>query len=251
MSGTFKFHSQVGEVVPFQAKYAFPSQMTKVQKQVVKLTPKTGGSYTSGSAPIQIEFPSDGYLNMLNSVLLFDVQITGVDASHLPTFPKQGAHSLFRRLRILYGSMVIEDIQEYSVLTRMLIECGAQPDYTRTTGTILDGTLGHGSIFYDKGANANDTGASSSVHGSANALTSGQVNLQSTRTFALNLLSGVMTCKKLIPLKWMASQLKLELTLAPDVEAIMADLSAAAVTKPAYHLTNVCFLAELVEFDSR
>ena len=52
----------------------FPTQSTKINKQVVKLVPKNGSEFTS-SQIMRIEFPSDNYLNVLNSVLQFDVSI--------------------------------------------------------------------------------------------------------------------------------------------------------------------------------
>jgi hypothetical protein len=38
MSSTFRYHSQVNEIVPANATYTFPTQSTKVNKQVTKVT---------------------------------------------------------------------------------------------------------------------------------------------------------------------------------------------------------------------
>lgn len=51
-----------------------------------------------------------------------------------------GAHNVIKRLRIMYGSMVLEDIQEYKTLTRILFESGVDPTYMATAGSVLDGT---------------------------------------------------------------------------------------------------------------
>lgn len=89
MSSTFRYHSQVNEVVPANATYLFPTQSTKVNKQTVKLVPKNGSTFTAGQQ-VRIEFPADNYLNCLNSVLQFDLQIqrtpaivTTVDATNI------------------------------------------------------------------------------------------------------------------------------------------------------------------------
>lgn len=73
MSGTFKFHNTTNETIPFQAEYMFPTQQTKVHKHLIKLPPKNSADFKQSDI-IRIEFPSDNYMNVLNSVLQFDVQ---------------------------------------------------------------------------------------------------------------------------------------------------------------------------------
>jgi hypothetical protein len=217
MASTFKFHSQVNETVPWQAQYTFPTQATRVNKQIVKLPPKNGSSFTAGNI-VRIEFPADNYLNVLNSVLSFD--LTPTFAVSTLGLPKQGAHSLIKRLRILYGSLVLEDIQEYSTLVRIFTDLGVQPEYTSSVGAILDGM-----------GSSNGIGLTSAT----------------PRSFCLNLLSGLLTCKKLIPLKWMAAQFAIEITLNSGAEAFVA---AATTTGGTYTVDNVNFIAEMLEFDS-
>lgn len=215
---TFKFHSSIGETVPWQATYTFPTQQTKVNKHVVKIVPKNGQTYTAGNR-IRIEFPSDNYLNALNSILQFDLTVnsnaakvatdtvgaaaaagsstvtlgasagttlnqyvgsvlsikTATGQKHSATIlgyttgkvatldsslpiavdsaatytvtgatrlPQGGAHNLISRIRVLYGSLVLEDIQNYHTLVRTLFEMGVAEEYMPTSGSILDGTSG-------------------------------------------------------------------------------------------------------------
>lgn len=215
MASTFKFHSQVNETVPWQAQYTFPTQATRVNKQIVKLPPKNGSTFSAGNI-IRIEFPADNYLNVLNSVLSFDLTPTFAGTSPTMNLPKHGAHSLIKRLRILYGSLVLEDIQEYSTLVRIFTDLGVQTAYAGSIGAVLDGM------------NASLTTATA-------------------RTYCLNLLSGLLTCKKLVPLKWMAAQFAIEITLASGAEAFIANTAATGGT---YSVGNVNFIAEMLEFDS-
>ena len=219
MASTFKFHSQVNETVPWQAQYTFPTQATRINKQVVKLPPKNGATFAPGNI-IRIEFPADNYLNTLNSVLSFDITPSATSPTYL-RLQRQGAHCVIKRLRILYGSLVLEDIQEYSTLVRIFTEAGVQSDYYDSIGGILDG-------MYDTTA-------------TGNAL----VSSGTATTYCLNLLSGLLTCKKLVPLKWMAAQLAIEVTLAAADEALITD-----GTSPSYSIQNVNFIAEMLEFDS-
>ncbi len=351
MSSTFKFHSTINEVVPWQAQYAFPTQSTKIAKQTVKLVPKNGTTFDRNQI-IRIEFPSENYLNVLNSVLQFDVELDAPAAlwtstvtvgagngnivadsftrwnvllaalpqttgarpdegttstynnfpcrlvsggvtyhnvietisvtstnivieflrpwpvsiigsttvSVLPQVVMQpgGAHCHFSRLRVLYGSLVLEDIQEYDALVRMLYEAAVQRDYGSSHGQILDGMTSATPKDHGSTSNSAGLGAGPSLRpvSSAGAIAQSLYMPGRKRTFCLNLLSGLLTQKKLIPLKWMASQLVIELTVNNELAALVGTSGTpggnpiAAPSSLKYKLSDVNFIAELLEFDS-
>lgn len=390
MSSQFKYHSQVDEVVPWQATYTFPTQATKVNKQTVKIVPKNGSSYTSGNI-IRLELPSDNYLNVLNSYLQMDLQFNIVDttdktgvysgcvatcgtntatylnlltwtgtsgvisdtvagayagytiavtrptttnvapttfystiAAHsyyatgtvtelwlsqplpivvavgdyitiIPPYSLQrgGAQNLIKRLRIMYGSLVLEDILEYKSLVRIFYEAGVDPGMASGSGNILEcmaetrSTPQVPTISINEAlqssivAKATTAAAASPLAapgatiaqyqalcgalpsgvygqlaaapaitstGTIAALTATPYSSTSGRTtVCLNLLSGLLTQKKLLPLKWMASQLAIEITLSTDTDCIIAAKSASVVT---YGVSNVNLVCEMLEFDS-
>ncbi len=258
MASTFKFHSSVGEVVPWNATYTFPTQSTQVTKSVVKIPAKNGDSFKGGQI-MRIELPAEGYLNPQNSVLQLDVTVSG------GILPRGGAHNLIQRVRIMYGSMVLEDIPDYKTIVRIFTECGIQSDYNGSSGAILEGQ--HACTFADVGSNlffgghAASSNISTIVTEAASAGTAHVHNvlLPTTitsalemaaalsgdkRTYCLSLLCGLLTTKKLIPLKWMASQLALEITFASNNDALLGD------TAPDFTVESPNFIAELVEFDS-
>ena len=249
MSSTFKFHSQVGEVVPWQANYTFPTQSTQVSKSTVKLPAKTGFTYKENTTA-RIEFPSDNYLNVLNSVLLFDITTGGGTRM----FQRGGAHNAIKRLRIMYGSLVIEDIQDYKTLVRIMTEAGVQQDYATSSGSILDGMYdtfelapGAGSLSAYTAGVTNATITTTELGRFIQTPSTAAVALSATkRTYALNLMSGILTAEKLIPLKWMAAQLSIEVTFAGYNEAFIA--GATNQDSSAYVIDNVQFLAEMVTF---
>lgn len=270
MASTFKFHSQINETVPWMAQYSFPTQQTKVNKQIVKLPPKNGGTFRQNDI-IRIEFPADNYLNTLNSILTFDLSVSGgsntsaaENAVKMLQLQRTGAQGLIKRLRVLYGSLVLEDIQEYKTLVRIFTELGVQEDYMGSSGNILDGmsaTYCQPWDAIDKSAGRHlikAPNATTAVPGDdlRDAVTSGDFvaidGLRTTRTFALNLLSGLLTSKKLLPLKWMAAQLSIEITLASAADAFLdrAVNSANEFASASYILDNVNYIAEMVEFDS-
>lgn len=293
MSSHFLFHSNASETVPFNARYSFPTQASRIIESNVKIPPRTGTSMGSASAPldasakgrlIQITLPSQGYLNPLESYLRFDLVLSSKSGSitALAPRPLPSIHSMFRRLRILYGSLVIEDIQNYNALVRILTNVAVEAEYQKGPGAIMEGMgtdAARGQLFQEVcrgpiGDNTLSVGHTSSAPSNVGATgtnmqksTAGQLIVQSTgefcgdltiptassvgrvlpppgvaavlyptvidqtggngfatganppvptffrHTFTINLASGLLTQAKLIPLKWMANQLTIELEL--------------------------------------
>jgi hypothetical protein len=99
---------------------------------------------------VRLEFPAQGYINPLNTMLEFDVVL------YAPTMPvvnnqpgafavriQNNIQSLFNRVRLLYGSTPQEDLLQYNVLVRCLTEwtsTGQGCDFDQTS--IADGIGG-------------------------------------------------------------------------------------------------------------
>jgi len=184
--------------------------------------------------------------------------------------PFGGAHNLINRLRVLYGSLVIEDLQQYSTMVRMILTGGMQEGYAGQQGSLMDGlTAGHHN--YDTSnwrsesfiGQGNITGqvtelsqAMSKCHDTyalLNKLSAAQHPAEASKgtsttprpqNFNLNLFSGFLCVQKLIPLKWMAAQLAFEIEWNPAARAFM---SGDVMN---YSITNVNYVAELNQFDS-
>jgi hypothetical protein len=96
------------------------------------------------------------------------------------------------------------------------------------------------------GATVNETNTYASV---GNAITKNYC----TRRYQLNLAFGLFTQGKLIPLKFMASQLAIEWTLANDQECIFVNGPATvntSVAAPTYTVANFNVIPEILEFDA-
>lgn len=300
MSSSFKFHSAVPEIVPWQAQYKFPSQANKIRKQTVKLVPKNGATFTQGQI-VRFELPADGYCNMLNTALSFDVLTElplvpiAADSSQpqqigtpIVSLPRGGAHNYIKRLRILYGSLVLEDIQEYKTLARIFTETGTNKNYGSSTSSILNGdaestmhnvqnpyavvgTSNGASLTQSSGTFSSNAIADNNIiqqqmiGGACNALGTSSATAKTvqatfydigsdlvkgsssvTRTFTIQLLSGLLSCKKLLPLKWMASQIAIEITVASVTECVITNMSVP----PVVTLKNMNLVTEILEFDS-
>jgi hypothetical protein len=60
MSSHFRWYPSESEViVPFNARYSFPSQANKAVKMTPRIPPKNGGTFNPGSV-IRLEFPAQG-----------------------------------------------------------------------------------------------------------------------------------------------------------------------------------------------
>ena len=269
------YPSNEEEVVPYNATYSFPAQANKSVKIVPRIAPKNGATFLPGNT-IRIEFPAQGYMNPLNSTLNFDVSLMGYGTGNTAIVRFQNnIQSIFTRARLLYGSTVIEDIINYNVIVRALTEWTATNQmssidqtsiaegiggvFTGVGGTGLGGATTVGANLvnvrqaYIQGIDGTATvgfGNVPNISGAVGATTSLPV-----RRYQINLAFGLFTQDKLIPLKWMASQLAIELTLAAEASCIYANIkpgggTAGSGTTPTYQVTNVNFIPEILEFDS-
>ena len=224
MAQHFSFNDGAETIIPYNAQYAFPSQADVVHKTTTKLVPRDGGPYSPG-AVIRIDLPAQAYLNPLNTVLSFVAQIKNTGTQTLTRescvrFTKNG-NCLFSRARWLYGSSVLEDIQDYNLLCRMLTNATVAEDYSNYAGSVFEG-LGSEVARVATQSNSFFLDANNNPVTSANYDGVGQ-------KFTVNLALGLLTQRKLIPLKWCASSFRLELYLAPAYQALIIGNPATSV----------------------
>lgn len=269
MTSNFAFHPTVNEVVPYSARYAFPNQATRQSKRTVKMTPKNNAQeYVSGST-IRFEFPASGYLNPNTTYLAFNcrVNITAGAFSAGTTTNKYGGfefqnniQSIFRRVRVLYGSLVLEDIQDYNIVQRLMTDL-LIPSGTLTSTTAMYQGIGH-STMLQSGVQSNLVTAPFdysiqrfNYHATAATEGTSPTNVGTTvRRYMVPINTGVFQQKNLIPLKFMASQLQVEFEIADAVDCVIWTLGVGGTpTVPTACQVSVGqpeIVAELLEFDS-
>jgi len=109
-------------------------------------------------------------------------------------------------------------------------------------GTVPNGSSGQSTL-------AGDT-YSITISDGTNSFT-GAYNTVCTRRYQVQFALGLFTQDKLIPTKYMASQLAIELTLAPEASCIFVEKVPATFTAtPTYQVTNVNLIPEILQFDS-
>lgn len=154
-------------------------------------------------------------------------------------FQKAGAHELIKRVRWMYGGMPLEDIEGYGRLARILTEVAVGEGYRRSAGAIMDGMS---TGFFD---DSEDFVLGSS--GEVPEYVLSAAGLTVTRTYAIQLFTGIATLKKLLPLKWMAAQFSLVLEWNSVADAI---ISLPTTSSTGVTVDNINYIAELMEFDS-
>ena len=273
-----KFYEDTTDgIVPWTATYTYPSQASKTWKYVTKLPPVNGNSFSNtANQAIQINFPAQSYLNCKNSFLQFDLTMTVPASGWANVRFQNNIQSIFSRARLLYGSYVIEDLQDYNILVRAITEAtnsnqnnGINQESINdgiagldivgfsevgiTTGPLATATaIGTGYVNGRLGAIQGSNFSASALHvtGGAPLIPDGTEGTTScTRRYCVQLYLGAFLQEKLIPLKWMASQLQLWLELAPS-KSCMCATKWTTGTEPSYTLTNVNYLAEFYDFDA-
>lgn len=278
MSTHFKWYPGSDDVVvPWNARYSFPSQANKTIKLTPRIPPKNGSTFSPGNV-IRLEFPAQGYVNPSNTTLSFDVDLiepTGGGGSQ--TRFQNNIQSIFSRVRLLYGSTPIEDIVNYNMIVRCLTEWSssnpAVPDQSSVSEGIggvvfgatgnANGVLGASNVLQPQGlvnVRQNHIQGYDTINGPSTdaALTGGAgvgaVPNESgdtiTRRYQISFALGMFTQEKLIPTKFMASQLAIEITLENASACMFYKSESTPSVAPSYVVKNVNLIPEILEFDA-
>jgi hypothetical protein len=210
----------------------------------VEISPKYGGSFKPTDV-IRLEIPAQAYLDPNEFYIHFRTQLiagaanrAGVDAAALNVLPMitphsastpsdtrgmslqftPGIQSIFNRIRLLAGSVVLEDIQDYNVLYRMLLEATTSKQWRETDGFTDEGVYDPEN-YKQRVANHNFH-AQPIVAGSAPSTNGGHY-------YSIRPLFGLFTAGKYIPLKYMG-QLTIELYLENAQECLWSSTSVNA-----------------------
>ena len=277
MASHYKWYPSTEEVVvPWNAQYEFPSQANKAIKITPRIPPKNGAVFNPGDI-IRLEFPAQGYVNTANTTFEFDVSLqsplqSGADQETWACYFENNIQSIFNRVRLLYGSTPLEDLINQNFLVRNLTEFTAHEGSVFGPSSINEGIAGASmAVTVDDTSAANYTlvnGRQTLIQGTTCTYTTaaGPVytlhfrNVPSynastnttTRRYQVQLICGLFQQGKLIPVKYMASQLAVEITLEqPRNCVILKSIGVANPSgTPTYSVSNVNLIPEILEFDS-
>jgi len=238
MSSQFLFDKGVQEVVPYNAQFHFPSQATRTKKTTIKLPPKTAKNPYTLNDIIRFEFPASGYLNPLSVMWELDCYlISGNNPANYRI--QNNISSVVSRAVIKYGSLVLEDIRNYNLLCRVLTDVGVGQDFAQSMGFLSN--IGN---HQSRANNMRDA-----------------LSASNPARFLTPLLFGIFQQRKLIPLKWMSSQLIIELYLESSINNFLIadtfdrgsyDVTAGLITPSptSFNIGNTVLIYDLYEFDA-
>lgn len=274
MSSHFRWYPSVdNEFTPWNARYPFPTQASKATKVTPRIVPKNGSDFTPGSV-VRMEFPAQGYINPSNTFISFDVVLDwGQSLPHDKGLDTQTQlriqnciHSVFSRARLLYGAQPLEDIIDSNVIIRALTEWTATQSDSLDQTTISEGIGGIKPVTLltsvagvptQRTINENIrqwkiqglTDVDPAVNGGRGCVPNNTVNTCSRR-YMIQLPFGLFNQGKMIPIKYMASQLAVELTLASEAQCLFMKSGSATPTRPTYTIKNMQLVPEILEFDA-
>ena len=230
-------------------KYNSKVESAPARRYRTNIQPQTGSSFANSNTII-INIPTRNNTALIPSecVLKGTAAFTPSAAAPIAALESCGHHGWINRLRVFHGSNLLQDIQEYHQLAKILYDFqmpldSAQGRYSVTSGTTNEYTAA--------AADASGCIAVKPVNRGRNysSGTPAGVSTAQTDSFSINLISlvGALAGGKYLPLWEMtAAPLRLELVLQDNINKVM-NFSAGAPTNGAFALSSVEFVGEFLE----
>ena len=227
-------------MIPANLKFQSKVESAPARRFLTQIQPQGSTSFGVGETitiniPTRANtalIPSESYLK---GVLNLSCATANATAA---TFESAGVHGVIQRIRVFHGSNLLEDIDNYSQMAKILYDFQASddtvkgrfavtsatnPQYNVTSGTIVRGV--------NRGANTGVTTTATAV------------------PFAINLISlcGALAGDKYLPLWQMtAAPLRVEIVLKSSVVTSLMSLAGSA-TAQTFTVTGVNYCGEFLE----
>lgn len=251
-------------MLPKNLKFGSKVESAPARSSRSNISPQNGTSYSALGDTIIINIPTRANLVMVptENYLKFDFSLINAGANPCPArWDSCGAHGLFQRIRIYHGSNLLEDIDNYNLLAKILFDlqvstdsaygkmnvlCGTRNDLvvkSPTTATYADTTAVNTAI--NNGfISAIQVNSGESITVPAKA---GTVNGTTTNTYCLNLVSviGSLCSQNYFPLfACTSAPLRVEIQLVDNLSKAMALLTTTNMT---FQISNCEFVANFIE----
>lgn len=239
-------------MIPANLVYNGKIESSPARRYKTNIQPQQGtGTYTGGNTiTINIPCNANTFLIPSESYLKFTLAATiGASDASFNVLDSHGAQAVIQRLRVYHGSSLLQDIDNYSDLAKILFDYQAALDTTQGRLSITSGT----SADYVGTLNgAAGTATISNVKAVNKGATIGTLTASGTRTigtYCINLLSvvGALAGNKYLPLHFaQASPLRVEIVL----QNLPQYVGAFSANATAISLTNVEYIAEFLQMSS-
>jgi len=247
-------------MLPKNLKYGTKIESAVARSSRVNIQPQSGTTYGPNDT-ITINIPTRNNLVLVptESYLKFDTVFTSGADNNAFRFDSCGAHGILQRIRIFHGSNLLQDIDNYGMLAKMLFDlqqssdgvygkqnilCGTRNDMVATTPTV-------GAVADISAKNISVINVNSGERILASAGTLALIANAGTtvkNTYCLNLISlvGSLCSASYIPLFALTSApLRVEIQLVPNVINACAALTGALANT--FSITNCEYVANMIE----
>ena len=245
-------------MLPKNLKYGSKVESAVARSTRVNIAPQNGtGNYGLGDTII-LNIPTRNNLVLAptESYLKFRCAVTSAAACNAFRWDSCGAHGLIQRIRIFHGSNLIQDIDNYGLLAKILFDLQQPTDGTAGKQTILCGTRSDTVITTAAAAYVQNASlpvytvnSGERIGGDQTALTASGASV--AENYCLNLISliGSLSSSNYIPLFAMTSApLRVEIQLVDTFYKAASDLtSTSAATAATIALSNVEYVANFIE----
>lgn len=188
-------------MLPVNCSYQGKKESAAGRRYRTNIQPQSGSSFTAGQT-ITINIPTRANTLLIpsESTLNVGIQFTNSSAGTAVAnarWESCGAHSIVSRIRTYHGSNLLEDIDAYGVLAKVLMDYVAPEDFIKGKGSMMIGTRQDYAVTAGTTVQSVNTGAFIDEDGAIAASSS------STLTYYnLNLISilGSLSATKYLPL---------------------------------------------------
>lgn len=248
-------------MIPTNLKYTSKVESSVAKSYRTNIQPQSGsGPYLLGDTVI-INIPTrqNLVLSTTESYLKFKINITSNNAANNFRFDSNGAQSIIRRCRVFSGSNLLEDIDTYNMLSKIMYDLYMPTDsvygkLNASSGTrndLVTTTLGTAAAT---GASCFQTNSGDLV-GSGSAFNTSVTNPSVigsgaivSDTYCINLISimGALCPNNYFPLFACSSApIRIELTLASSISDIV--MQKVTTTANIINFTNIEYVAQFIE----
>ena len=245
-------------MLPKNLKYGSKVESAVARSFRTNIAPQNGtGTYTLGDTII-INIPTRANLVLATteSYLKFKCAITSQSAANNFRLDSCGIHSVIQRIRVFSGSNLLEDIDSYGMLAKMMFDLQVSTDstygkYNATVGTRNDlvsvvttaGVAGNSCFQTNSGELVGQQAAALGGQ-SATVVTAGQTV---SDTYCINLISlvGSLCSSNYLPLfACTSAPLRVEIQLVGQMQNFV---NQAAGTANTMAITNCEYIAQFIE----
>lgn len=237
-------------MLPQNLKYQPKVESAPARRYRTNIQPQNGQGPYAASNTVIINIPTRNNTALIasESNLKFTFSYTPSAACTIQSMESCGAHGVINRLRVFHGSNLLQDIQEYHQLAKILYDFQMPNDsvagrYSVTSSTNNDflGVADASGVVAARATNRGRTFTAGTVTGTT---------AQQTINCSINLISlvGSLAGGKYLPLWEMTSApLRVELVLQDNVNKIMCNATTGAPTNGAFVVSAVEYIGEFLE----